>query len=74
LKAVARRLSELDVECQRRVTYGHRVREVVDQAAALAADLIILTAPQIDPNDPSGWGSLSWKIGVLCRCPVLLVK
>ena len=74
LKHVARRLSELEVTCQRRVTYGHRVHEVVDQAAALAADLIILTAPQIDARDPTGWGSLSWKIAALCRCPVLLVK
>jgi nucleotide-binding universal stress UspA family protein len=74
LEGVARCLSERRVPCQSKVLYGHRAREVVDQADALDADLIVLTAPQIDAGNPTGWGSLSWKIGVLCRCPVLLVK
>ena len=39
------------------------------------ADLIILTAPQVDPVNPvAAWGSMSHKIGVLSPCPVLLVK
>jgi universal stress protein F len=74
LKGAARYLSENGVPCQTKVAYGHRAREVVDQADALGADLIVLTAPQIDAANPTGWGSLSWKIGVLCSCPVLLVK
>jgi nucleotide-binding universal stress UspA family protein len=74
LEGVARRLSQHGVPWESKVTYGHRAREVADQADALATDLIVLTAPQIDAGNPSGWGSLSWKIGVLCRCPVLLVK
>ena len=65
LQGVARQLSERKVPCQSKVVYGHRAREVVDQADALAADLIVLTAPQIDAGTPTGWGSLSWKIGVL---------
>ena len=74
LESVSRRLSERKVPCQCKVTYGQRAREVTDQADALAADLIVLTAPRIDAGNPSGWGSLSWKIGVLCKCPLLLVK
>jgi nucleotide-binding universal stress UspA family protein len=74
LEAIARRVSEHRVPCRRRVLYGHRARTVADEADALAADLIVLTAPQMDAGNLSGWGSLSWKIGVLCRCPVLLVK
>jgi nucleotide-binding universal stress UspA family protein len=74
LEPIARRLGERKVPCQSKVIYGHRAREVVDQAEALAADVIVLTAPQLDAGNPTGWGSLSWKIGVLCRCPVLLVK
>jgi nucleotide-binding universal stress UspA family protein len=74
LEGVARRLSERKVPCQSKVLYGHRAREVADQAEALAADLIVLTAPQIDAGNPTGWGSLSWKIGALCGCAVLLVK
>jgi nucleotide-binding universal stress UspA family protein len=74
LEGVARRLSERRVPCRRKLVYGHRARAVADEADALAADLIVLTAPQIDTGHLSGWGSLSWKIAVLCRCPVLLVK
>jgi nucleotide-binding universal stress UspA family protein len=74
LEGVSRRLSERRVPCQTKVLYGHRAREVAGQAEALGADLIVLTAPQIDAAEPTGWGSLSWKIGVLCRCAVLLVK
>ena len=74
LEAVARRLSERKVRCQSKTLYGHRAIEVARQADALAADLIVLTAPQVDAGNPTGWGSLSWKIGVLCRCAVLLVK
>ena len=74
LERVARRLRERKVPCRSETLYGHRAREVADQAEAVGADLIVLTAPQMDAANPIGWGSLSWKIGVLCRCAVLLVK
>ncbi len=74
LEGVTRRLSERKVPCRSKILYGHRAREVAGQADALGADLIVLTAPQIDADNPTGWGSLSWKIGVLCSCAVLLVK
>jgi nucleotide-binding universal stress UspA family protein len=75
LEGIARRLAEeqrVATEC--RVVFGHRAREVVAQADALGSDLIVLTAPRLDAGDPSGWGSLSWKISVLAACPLLLVK
>jgi hypothetical protein len=44
-------------------------------ARSLAADLIILTAPRLDPDHPEEcWGSLSFKLGIFSACPVLLVK
>jgi nucleotide-binding universal stress UspA family protein len=74
LKGIAKRLSKLKVPCRTIVTYGHRAREVVEQAEALPADLIVLTVPEVNGRNPAAWGSLSWKIAVLCHCPVLLVK
>jgi nucleotide-binding universal stress UspA family protein len=57
------------------IVYGHRGPEVVRQATETGADLIVLTAPRLDPSEPGvGWGSLSYKIGFLAPCPVLLVK
>ena len=37
--------------------------------------LIILGSQKIDPARPGqGWGTTSYKVGILCRCPVMLVK
>src|SRR5262245_11889573 len=58
-----------------KVTVGFRVQEVVQFAAQQHADLILLTAPRLDPANPGAtWASLSWKIALLASCPVLLVK
>jgi nucleotide-binding universal stress UspA family protein len=57
------------------VRYGHRAAECVRYAREIAADLIILTAPPIDPANPGiGLASMSYKIGILSPCPVLLAK
>jgi nucleotide-binding universal stress UspA family protein len=57
------------------IRYGTRAQEVANYARGIAADLIVVTAPRLDSDLPgSGWGSLSWKIGILGPCPVLLVK
>jgi nucleotide-binding universal stress UspA family protein len=74
-----RKLLELvvarQVRCRDEIVYGNRGLEIVRVAAECGADLIVLTAPRIDPGNPaSGWGSLSYKVGILSQCPVLLVK
>jgi nucleotide-binding universal stress UspA family protein len=57
------------------VVYGVREREVARYAAGGGADLVVLTAPRFDPAHPAaGLGSLSFRVGVLAPCPVLLVK
>jgi len=57
------------------VVYGTRAKEVVHFAGQTGADLIVLTAPRPDPDHPgAAMGSLSYKVGVLAECPVLLVK
>jgi nucleotide-binding universal stress UspA family protein len=57
------------------ILYGQRGPEILRYAAEMNADLIVLTSPRIDPNNPGvGWGSLSYKISIMSVCPVLLVK
>jgi nucleotide-binding universal stress UspA family protein len=57
------------------IVFGHRVLETVRFASEKKCDLILLTSPTFDPSQPAhGWGSLSFKIGVLSPIPVLLVK
>jgi nucleotide-binding universal stress UspA family protein len=56
------------------VRFGRREREVVRHAAEVGADLIIVTAPHVEPGAPLQLSSLSYAISVLAPCPVLLVK
>ena len=57
------------------VVFGHRAPEIVRYAGEIGADLIVLTSHRIDLENPSaGWGTVSYKVGILAQCPVLLVK
>jgi nucleotide-binding universal stress UspA family protein len=54
---------------------GNRGAETLRQAQENGVDLIIVTSPRVDPQHvATGWGSLSYKIGLAATCPVLLVK
>ena len=55
--------------------YGNRAQEIVRYAMEAGVDLIVLTSHRIDLQDSSaGWGTVSYKVGILSQCPVLLVK
>jgi nucleotide-binding universal stress UspA family protein len=57
------------------VVFGHRAPEIVRYAAEVGADLIVLKSHRIDLENPAaGWGTVSYKVGILAQCPVLLVK
>ena len=57
------------------VVFGHRAPEIVRYAGEVGADLIVLTSHRIDLEHPAaGWGTVSYKVGILAQCPVLLVK
>jgi nucleotide-binding universal stress UspA family protein len=74
LEQLARTLADDKIPFQIEITYGNRAREIAHYAAETRADLIVLTAPRLEPDNPSGWGSMSYKVGILAHCPVLLVK
>jgi len=68
-------LHERGIACRKELVFGVRVAEVLRLARTMSADLIILTAPRLDPSNlESGWGSMSYKLGYFAPCPVLLVK
>jgi universal stress protein A len=72
---LGKQLGEGNTSWRAVVRYGNRAHESVRYAAEAGIDLIILTAPRLDPAAPSvDWGSMSYKIGMLSQCPVLLVK
>jgi nucleotide-binding universal stress UspA family protein len=57
------------------IVYGQRTEQVLEFVTAKQIDLIVLPSHPIVPSQPyHGWGTMSYKIGILAPCPVLLVK
>ena len=57
------------------ILYGGRVMEILNFAAGHGTDLIIMSSHKLDwENATEGWGTISFKVGVLSECPVMLVK
>jgi nucleotide-binding universal stress UspA family protein len=69
------RLMRENVPARVEVIVGNRARLIVRRAGEIKADLVLLTAPRIDPDKVSaGLGSLAYMVGIFAPCPVLLVK
>jgi nucleotide-binding universal stress UspA family protein len=57
------------------VTYGNRAQEILKFANENQIDLITMKSHRIDVEDRAqGWGTISYKVGILAQCPVMLVK
>jgi nucleotide-binding universal stress UspA family protein len=68
-------LEERGVPRREEVVFGNRAPEIVRYAGEAGVDLIVLKSHRIDLQNPAvGWGTVSYKIGILAQCPVLLVK
>jgi universal stress protein A len=75
LERVGATLKKQGVNWRSETLYGNRAVEIVRYAKKTGADLIVLTAPRMERDNPTaGWGSLSYKVSILSFCPVLLVK
>ncbi|GBD34972.1 TRAP-T-associated universal stress protein TeaD [bacterium HR36] len=75
LQELARRLQEKQVPWHIVILYGQRADEVITYASENAMDLIVLSSHKVDLEKPlTGWATMSYKIGILAQCPVLLVK
>jgi universal stress protein A len=59
----------------RNIAYGNRTKEILKFVVDRKIDLIVMPSHKIDMKDPSqGWGTISYKIGILSPCPVMLIK
>src|SRR5688572_16223866 len=57
------------------VAFGRRAEQIVEYAGANGVDLIVLASHRVNPSLVNrDWGSISYKVGILAQCPVLLVK
>jgi nucleotide-binding universal stress UspA family protein len=75
LKEVVARTPGTQSEIKIEIVYGKRVEEVLRFVRANHVDLIVLASHPVDPSQPyGGLGTMSYKLGILAPCAVLLVK
>jgi universal stress protein A len=76
LKQAARQFASKGVEVAPVVLIGTPARDIVRHAAANKVDLIVMGSHKITSLARPGYGlgTTSYKVGILCRCPVMLVK
>lgn len=57
------------------ILYGKRAETIVHYAEEREIDLIVLSSHKVDRDHPAlGVGAISYRIAIVARCPVLLVK
>jgi universal stress protein A len=72
---LASRVVEGSAHVESAVVYGRRAEEIVNFAVAHDVDLIVLASHRVNPSRVNrDWGTISYKVGILAQCPVLLVK
>jgi nucleotide-binding universal stress UspA family protein len=63
------------VKARAEILYGNRVNEILRYAQEKKIDLIVMSSHRLALKHPGeNWGTISYKVGILSRCPVLLVK
>jgi nucleotide-binding universal stress UspA family protein len=66
---------EGQINIGRQIVFGKRVAAIVNYALENAIDLIVLASHKIDLEDTTqGWGTISYRVGILSHCPILLIK
>jgi nucleotide-binding universal stress UspA family protein len=66
---------DLELSIEREILYGKRLAEIIRFSHDREIDLIVVSSHRIDMENLSqGWGTISYKVSILSRCPVLLVK
>jgi len=68
-------LRKTHAEPVQEIVYGDRSEEIVKFAESHNIELIVLASHKITPSGLGrDWGTISYKVGILAQCPVLLVK
>jgi nucleotide-binding universal stress UspA family protein len=68
-------LGEGKFTCRSTIVVGHRAKAIVEYAERERFDVIVLSSHRVDPEKPGAdWMTISYKVAILARCPVLLVK
>ena len=75
LFAIEEKLTQANVRVRHEIVYGKRAETIVRYAEEQGTDLLILSSHKVDREHPAlGIGTLSYRVAIVARCPVLLVK
>lgn len=75
LDDLAEELAASDIPVVQRIVFGARVPEIVACGRESGAELVVLTARQVDPESASGaWSGIAYQAAVLSPMSVLLLK
>jgi nucleotide-binding universal stress UspA family protein len=75
LFAMEERFQSAGVRVRHDILYGKRAEAIVRFAEDHEMDLMILSSHKVDREHPAlGWGTISYRVAIVVRCPVLLVK
>jgi len=75
ISALARRFGRKGIRTRAVVLFGDPTKQIVSYIARAGIDLVVLNSHRLQPLRPGmGWGTVSYKVGLLADCPVLLVK
>jgi nucleotide-binding universal stress UspA family protein len=66
---------ESEIPFEYHVVFGPPVGAIIGFAEEQKVDLIVIGSHRVNPGDQAeGFGTISYKVGVLASCPVLIVK
>jgi nucleotide-binding universal stress UspA family protein len=75
LDRLSQRFLDADLPCEVKIRVAEPLKDIIEFATQHRVDLIVMTSHPIDVEHLADtWATLSHKVSVLCRCPILLVK
>ena len=75
LEQTAAELRETGIATSVCIPVGDRLQEIAEFVRQSDVDLIIMSSHRVDPeNLTASWGTLSYRVSVVCDAPILLVK
>ena len=75
LRRTARKFAERGLDVRTEVRVGDPPAEIVRATLRERVDLVVMGSHKVRRGDrKQGWGTTSYKVGIFCQCPILLVK
>jgi nucleotide-binding universal stress UspA family protein len=75
LRQTARKFAHRGLDVRTEVRVGDPAAEIVRAAQRGRVNLVVMGSHRVRRGDRQrGWGTTSYKVGIFCQCPILLVK